>query len=376
MNPVPTIPHSLITAASVVLGALIGSFLNVCIYRLPLGLSVWSPARSYCPHCRKTIPWWENFPIVSWITLRGRCSTCKNPIHVRYLLVELLAAVLFGAGAAFLPLDPPLLLLPTFTLLGMFIVATAVDLEHMIIPDEITLGGVGAGVVFSILQPALHGSSTRLHAFGLSVLGAATGYFILWAVAELGRLALGRKRIRFQYTTPALWIRNKDEAQLIVCDEVTPWSELFVRGTENIRMGVDRGDIDGAAVSTSVALWTLNQIQIFEPPHAPKKPVDLDLVNRISLQIHWMVIPREVMGFGDVKFLAAIGAFLGWKATLFTLAAASCLAAFYALVTLLIGRCQWAAIPFGPFLAAGGLIWIINGPRILESYLQIFFLER
>lgn len=376
MNPVPTISHSLITAASVVFGALIGSFLNVCIYRLPLGLSVWSPARSYCPHCRKTIPWWENFPIVSWIILRGRCSTCKNPIHVRYLVVELLTAALFGAGAAFLPLASPLLLLPTFTLLGIFVVATAVDLEHMIIPNEITWGGVGAGVVFSILQPALQASSTRLQALGLSVLGSATGYAVLWAVVELGRLALGKKRIRFQETTPALWIRNKDEAQLTVGDEVTTWSEWFFRGTEKIRMGVAGGDIDGEAVPSSVVLWTLNQIQVFQAPHPPQKPVELDSVNRVSLQIHWIVIPREVMGFGDVKFLAAIGAFLGWKATLFTLAAASCLAAFYGLLTLLLGRRQWAAIPFGPFLAAGGLIWMMNGPRILESYLQIFFLER
>jgi leader peptidase (prepilin peptidase)/N-methyltransferase len=354
----------------------VGSFLNVCIYRLPLGLSVLYPARSYCPHCRKTILWWENIPILSWIALSGRCSACQKRIHVRYLLVELLTAILFGAAAAFLPLASPLLLLPTFTLLGMLLVATFVDLEHMLIPDEITRAGVGAGAVFSFMLPALHGSYSRLNALGFSLLGAATGYIILWTVVELGRLALGKKRIRFESLTAVSWIRNGEEAEFSVGNEMTPWSDFFFRGTETIRMGVHGGDVDGKPVQNSEVLWTLNQLQIFNSPRLYEKPVDLNLVNRISLQIRWLIFPREVMGFGDVKFLAAIGAFLGWKAALFTAAAASCLAAGYGLFVLLLGKRQWTAIPFGPYLATGALVWIVNGPKILEAYLRLLCLER
>ncbi len=371
MIPVPPIPHSLIIAASVLLGALVGSFLNVCIYRLPLGLSVRSPARSYCPHCRKTIPWWENVPVLSWILLRGRCSTCGKSIHVRYLLVEVFTAILFGCAAAFFPIADPWLLLPTFTLLGIFVVATVVDLEHMIIPDEITWGGVGAGAVFSLLLPALHGSSSRLHALSLSLLGTATGYFLLWAVVEVGRLALGRKRIAFPEPTPVLWIRNGDEAEFTVGDEMTPWGDFFFRGTEKIRMGVEGGEIDGEPFQKGEVLWTLNQIQVFQSERKLEKSVDLNLANRICFQIRWLVFPREVMGFGDVKFLAAIGAFLGWKATLFTVASGSCLAAVYGLGILLLGKREWGAIPFGPYLAAGALVWIINGPALLQAYLRL-----
>ncbi|MEI6871951.1 MAG: prepilin peptidase [Verrucomicrobiota bacterium] len=374
MNSVPTIPHSLITAASVVLGALVGSFLNVCIYRLPLGLSVRSPARSYCPHCRKTISWWENVPVLSWILLRGRCSTCQKPIPVRYLLVEAFTSILFGCTAAFLPIADPWLLLPIFTLLGIFVVATVVDLEHMIIPDEVTWGGVGAGAVFSLLLPALHGSSSHLHGLGLSLLGAATGYFLLWAVVEVGRLALGRKRIAFQEPTPVFWIRDGDEAEFTVGDEVTPWSDFFFRGTEKIRMGVEGGEIDGEPVQKGEVLWALNQIQVFESGGKLERSADLNLANRICFQIRWLVFPREVMGFGDVKFLAAIGAFLGWKATLFTVASGSCLAAVFGIVLLLLRKRQWGAIPFGPYLAAGAIVWVVNGPALLDAYLRLLSL--
>jgi leader peptidase (prepilin peptidase)/N-methyltransferase len=361
----PHIPPVVISGASAVLGALVGSFLNVCIYRLPRDLSVRTPARSYCPNCRKTIPWWENVPILSWLLLRGRCSTCKQPISPRYLLVELLTSVLFWSAALkFGPVNPTLLL-PYFVLLGILIVATFVDLEHMIIPDQITWGGVAAGAAISLAVPALHGASSASAGLAQSLLGAGAGYGLLWAVVELGRLAFGRKRTIFQDPTPAVWVRNGDEAELIIGDEMTPWGDFFFRGNEKIRMGVCTGEIDGRPVQKGEVVWTLNQLTL------PDTKLDLNQTDRVSLQIEWIVLPREAMGFGDVKFLAAIGAFLGWKATLFTVMAASLMGAFFGVFTLLIGRRGWAAIPFGPYLAAGALLWVAAGPAMIAAYWQL-----
>ncbi|MEI6712752.1 MAG: prepilin peptidase [Verrucomicrobiota bacterium] len=359
---------NVITAISAVFGALVGSFLNVCIYRLPLGLSVRTPARSYCPHCRKTIPWWENLPILSWLLLRGRCSTCKSPIHIRYLLVEVLTALLFAAAAIVIPYHSPLLLLPYFTLLGILIVATFVDLEHMIIPDEITWGGAVAGLIFSLLLPELHSAQSNTQAFLSSLLGAGFGFGSLWAIATLGRLAFGRKRMTFATPTPVRWIRNGDEAELSVGEDLSPWGDFFFRGTEKIRMGVLSGDIDGKPVMKSEALWTLNHIQFSLSTQSSAQSHDLNQIDKINLQIEWLVFPREAMGFGDVKFLAAIGSFLGWRAALFTIVAASCLGALYGLFTLLIGKRQWSAIPFGPYLATAALIWIATGPNLVAAY--------
>lgn len=376
MTPTPSLPPLLITAGSVLFGSMVGSFLNVCIYRLPRGLSVCSPARSYCPHCSKTIPWWENVPILSWLLLRGRCSRCKEAIHVRYLLVEILTALLFGAAAAFLPLVSPLLLLPIFTLLGILIVATFVDMEHMIIPDEITWGGVAAGALFAVLLPALHHATSALGGLWLSLLGAAVGYGVLWAVVELGRLVFGKKRTVFHEPTRVLWRRNGDEADLTIGADQTPWGDFFVRGTEQIRMGVRGIAIDGRAVPGTGILWTLNHMRISTPAGVGEKAVELDRVNEITLRAQWMLSPREVMGFGDVKFLAAIGAFLGWEATVFTVAAASCLGTGYGLVTLLMGKRKWPPLPFAPYLTGGAIAWIIDGPRIVEAYLQLLLPER
>lgn len=371
MNHVPPPPPILITVASVAFGAIVGSFLNVCIYRLPRGLSVHSPARSYCPHCRRTIPWWENVPILSWIILKGRCSACHAAIHVRYVLVEIVTAFLFGSSAAFLPLASALLLLPMFTLLGILVVATCVDLEHLLIPNEITWGGVCAGVLFSLFLPALHHASSPLSGLGLSLFGAATGYSVLWGVVELGRFAFGKKRLLFKTPSQVHWVRSGEQADLTVGVEITHWGDYFVRGSEEIRMGVCTLDIDGETIQGSEVQWTLNQIQILPSEKAERKVMDLNLIGRISLQAQWITLPREVMGFGDVKFLAAIGAFLGSEATIFTLAASSCFGACYFFVTLAMGRRQWSPIPFGPYLAAGATAWIVAGPDIVHAYMHL-----
>src|SRR4028119_444888 len=135
-----------------VLGAVVGSFLNVCIYRMPLDLSVNEPKRSFCPSCKKQIPWHQNLPLISWLFLRARCGNCGSRIAFRYFAVELLTALLFLAVWRSFSWDVALVY---FVFVALLITATFIDFEHFIIPDEITLGGTAAGVVACLIVPGL-----------------------------------------------------------------------------------------------------------------------------------------------------------------------------------------------------------------------------
>ena len=129
-----------------VFGATVGSFLNVCIYRLPIGTSIVWPA-SACPNCRREIEWFENIPIASWLVLRGRCRTCKHPIGAQYPIVEAITAVMFGA--AWWYYGPGLLLVSRLVFGCALIVLFAIDLEHHLLPNLITLPGIVVGFLFS-----------------------------------------------------------------------------------------------------------------------------------------------------------------------------------------------------------------------------------
>ena len=169
------------------LGAVIGSFLNVCVHRWPRDESVVRP-RSRCPQCGNPIAWYDNVPIVSWLVLRGRCRHCGNPISARYPLVELAVALIwFGAMLAFVwgdatatgPAIGEALRVAVFATILLGIALT--DAEHYIIPDEFSLGGVVIGVLLSLLP----GGITPL----ASALGAAVGFVLLWLIAVLGEKA-------------------------------------------------------------------------------------------------------------------------------------------------------------------------------------------
>lgn len=188
-------------------GACVGSFLNVVIYRLPReGLSVSKPSRSFCPHCKRPIPWLENVPILAWVALGGRCRGCKREIALRYPLVEAATAFSFAAvahlflargggsrGESWLVLATWLLLVATC------IVVTCIDLDFRIIPDQITLGGLVVGPLLSLAAPALHGDGwlfglleragweRHLAALASAAAGLAAGGGSLWLVGIAGR---------------------------------------------------------------------------------------------------------------------------------------------------------------------------------------------
>ncbi len=131
-----------------VLGAPFGSFLNVCIYRLPLGRSIVRPA-SACPHCGRTLSWYENVPILGYLALGGRCRTCRGPIAVRYPIVEALTAAMFAA--AFWWYGPSALLVSRLVFGCALIVLFAIDLEHHLLPNLVTLPGIVVGFLFSLI---------------------------------------------------------------------------------------------------------------------------------------------------------------------------------------------------------------------------------
>ncbi|HEY2842277.1 MAG TPA: prepilin peptidase, partial [Bryobacteraceae bacterium] len=131
-------------------GLLIGSFLNVCVYRLPRDLSVVHP-RSHCPVCEKQIAWYDNIPVVSYGLLGGHCRHCKAAIPLRYLIVELATGASFALCVAIL--GPTLAALKWSIFSAILITLTATDLEERILPDEFTLGGAVVGIVLAAVVP-------------------------------------------------------------------------------------------------------------------------------------------------------------------------------------------------------------------------------
>jgi leader peptidase (prepilin peptidase)/N-methyltransferase len=166
------------------LGLILGSFLNVCIYRLPVGGSVVHP-RSRCPSCEAPIAWYQNIPVVSWLALRGRCAACGVSISVRYPFVELISGLAllaswlaFGPGAAF-----PIAAFFALSMLALFFT----DYDHQLLPDAITLTGLGVGLAVSWFNPFLEGAG--LKRVWMSLAGAAIGSGLLWGFGALyGRL--------------------------------------------------------------------------------------------------------------------------------------------------------------------------------------------
>ncbi|MFA6173242.1 MAG: prepilin peptidase [Kiritimatiellales bacterium] len=177
-----------------ILGLCFGSFLNVCIYRIPIEKSVsWPP--SACPNCNGRIKWYDNIPVVSWFVLGAKCRSCKLPISVVYPVIELLTGFFFLTiwliyGFSWFT---PIYMLAVFGLL----LGTFIDLEHMILPDRITIGGMILFPVLSTLFPPLQGEATWMGGLKDSLIGLAAGFGSLWMVRELGTAALKKEAMGF-----------------------------------------------------------------------------------------------------------------------------------------------------------------------------------
>jgi leader peptidase (prepilin peptidase)/N-methyltransferase len=246
---------------SFVFGAVVGSFLNVCICRMPKDESVVSPP-SHCPRCDYQIRWYENIPLFSYILLRGKCRGCGTHISLQYPLVELLNGLL--SLALFIKFGPTLTFLALFLFCSALVVITFIDLEHQIIPDEISLSGIVIGFVFSFILP-----------------------WQTWLNSLLGILLGGGSLLLVAYSYQ--WLTGK-----------------------------------------------------------------------------------EGMGGGDIKLLAMMGAFLGWKSVLFIVFASSLIGSVVGVTMMLVQKKDSKlAIPFGPYLAFGAVLYIFFGRQLIHWYLNL-----
>jgi leader peptidase (prepilin peptidase) / N-methyltransferase len=294
-------------AAVFLFGLIFGSFLNVCIYRIPLGKSIVRP-NSACPNCGRPVRPYDNIPVLSWLLLRGRCRNCKAKISPRYLLVELLTGVMFAASYLHANswLEVLKLCIFSFLVIGLIFI----DAEHHLLPDKLTLPGFFLGLAFSLVVPV-------------------------------------------QGVSPGGWI----------LDHPVPL-QLF---------------------------WSLNALL---------GAVVGGLFIYAAGELYFRLRGIEGMGFGDVKFMAMTGSFLGMKLTLFTIFAASLLGALFGLAAMITvwrkrarrrlrsNRSQpriysrsWQSaqlilrnyeIPFGVFLGSMALASIFIGQPVMNWYMSFY----
>ena len=255
-------------------GLPIGSFLNVCIYRLPRSKSIVNPP-SHCPKCEKKIGWYDNIPLISYILLRGKCRNCKVTISPRYFFVEFITGLMFLFLMMKFGLSFDFFIFAVFTC--VLTIVTFIDFEHYLIPDVLVLPGIVLGLAVSIRNSLLANSnalffnfSYPLSAFMNSLTGACLGFLSLFIVAVLGE----------------------------------------------------------------------------------------------------MLFKKEAMGGGDLKLLAMMGAFLGWKNVLFTIFISSLVGSVIGITLIILkkkGKKEY--MPYGPYLALAGIISIFWGDILIAKFL-------
>jgi leader peptidase (prepilin peptidase)/N-methyltransferase len=358
------VPFHFWTMCFFALGCIVGSFLNVCIYRMPLGLSVVTPP-SHCPHCKYAIPFYLNVPLVTWLALRGRCKNCGAEISPRYFIVELLTGAAFLScwlkfGEVNLPLPTLALALVYSIFLAGLICATFIDFEHFIIPDEITLGGMVAGFVASFFLPSLHGAKTIAAGMIQSALGIVVGTGIVYAIVRVGKLLLGRQKIKLPEGTKIIF----SETCLHLPDKEIPYEELFYRKSDTIVLQartvelIDRS-YENVTVRLSPAALKIGGEKI--------TPEDVPYLEAVGAEI---ILPREAMGLGDVKFMGAIGAFIGWQGAVFTLFLSAFIGlAVYVPLILAKRSALSSRLPYGPYIALAAAIWIFCGKKLAAAFL-------
>ncbi len=335
-------------------GCMVGSFLNVCIHRLPLDQSVVSPP-SHCPHCKYSIPWYLNVPLFTWLWLGGKCANCKATISVRYFIIELLTGVAFLACWLRFGEQSPLAALVWCTVLAGFIVGTATDFEHLIIPDQITLGGIVVGVVLSFLVPEIHNTASRVEAMKDSFIGLALGGGLLYAVVRGGKLVFGRQQIDIPKDSKIIF----GEDALYLPDRVIPYEDVFYRSSDKITLHSDHLELaDRCYWNADIEISLLaGKLRVNDEDLDPEKEPYM------SLQADTIDLPREAMGLGDVKLMAAIGAFTGWAGVLFTLTISSVLGAAVGLTL------RQTRLAYVPYISAAAVIWIFFGKDLVTLWL-------
>lgn len=367
-----------------VLGALVGSFGNVVVHRLPRRESIVFPG-SHCPSCQHRLGPLELVPIVSFLALGGRCRSCGAPIGWRYPLVEAAMTALFVALVLrWPPVAWGLAALPLAVVLAMLLMAAVIDLDHYTLPDALTLPALALAVVGSLLYAP--GSSLPTPRGALA--GAAVGAGALVLINRLGALVLRR----FADTRERLWPVSLDQANLAaVAGALAGWQiglvvgaasvvlNLVTRRTVRIPEGPLYGLWAAALVLSTTGLTVL-------PAAALGGSVAAAGAWAVAGAFYWWLrdamtgAPADeaadeaddepvAMGFGDVKLAAVLGALLGWEAFLVGLLLAVVLGAVGGVAARLAGGDR--VVPFGPALLVGGVLALFLGHDLLSWYLGL-----
>ncbi|HSG32254.1 MAG TPA: prepilin peptidase [Thermodesulfobacteriota bacterium] len=277
-------PNTILLIFSFIFGAAVGSFLNVCIYRLPNDISLVFPS-SHCTSCKKPIPFYHNIPIISYLVLGGRCYNCKEKYSWDYPLVEFLAGLL--SLLLFIKYGPTINFVFLFIFVMSLIVITFIDLEHMIIPNVISYPGVVVGLIYSAL---------------------ITDYDSL-------RFLLDNLHYNFLYI-------------LYVLDEVRIFSSVF-------------GAFIGAGSLLLIGFAYKN------------------------------VRKMDGLGLGDVKLMAMVGAFLGWRSIIFVALISSLIGTIIGIGIMLRNKGDLKyAIPFGPFISFAATLYCFCGDLSLDYFID------
>jgi leader peptidase (prepilin peptidase)/N-methyltransferase len=359
------VPFHFWSAVFFIFGSMVGSFLNVCIYRMPRDMSVIHPG-SHCPNCNYHIPWFLNMPLITWVYLRGKCANCKAPISARYVLVELLTGLAFLAAWLNFGHRSIGLALVACLILAAFIVSIFIDVEHLIIPDEITIGGIFAGFILSAFVPQLQGTADRAQALKLSAIGIAIGGGLVYLILRGGKMAFGKERLEFPPDSKIVFTENS----LQLPDKELAYEEIFYRKTDFIQLFGKTIELSDRCYWQASLKLTPERLQIGEETFNPEE------VNHMEVVTSEIVLPREAMGFGDVKFMAAIGAFFGWEGAIFALMWSAVIGTVIVLCSVMLRRRDWGTkIPYGPYIALAAAIWLFLPPhmqQIWNEYLGVF----
>lgn len=362
----PPLDHWVWMMPAMVIGACIGSFLNVVIYRIPLGMSVKNPKRSFCPICKNQLSVWQNFPILSWLFLRGKCVHCSAPIPFRYIAVEILTAGLFGWVWHVFPPEAAVFL---WVLVGLLIAITFIDAEYLIIPTNLTWAGSGIGLIASAVYPSLSAIAGNQLTWQEGLISAGMGWVVgfvgLWLVVELGKKAFGKRTMNFD--SEVEWCLKEPEAdhesmRFVIDGEEIAWWDIFARKTDRLVVDAASIVVDDEETGAGQLIIRETEIELADGRHFA-----LEKLVSLRGRAKSVVIPREAMGMGDVHLLAMIGAFFGWSGVFFSLFGASLFAIFAAL----IGRIGFGKqLPFGPFIAMGAVAWMFGGWQLWRMYLD------
>lgn len=369
----PPLDHWIWLVPALAIGCCIGSFLNVVIYRVPLGMSVNDPQRSFCPKCKYHFPIWLNLPVISWLWLRGRCANCRESISFRYPAVELLTGLLFMAVWWAVPVQAVLFL---WVMVALLVAISFIDADHLIIPTSMTWAGTAVGVVASVVWPRLPMMGgpvagdwgqviiDRWDGLIQSGIGFGVGFFGLWGVVNIGKMAFGRKQM--DYERPEAWHLKEPENDVdpllfLIKDEQIAWWDIFNRPTDRLTIECAEILVDGQGQGGGTLIIREQEIEL--PDGSRRSIGDMRSLEGTATRV---VIPREAMGFGDVHLMGMIGAFFGWSGVVFSLFGASLLA----LVAAIFGRIGFGRqLPFGPFLAMAALAWLWGGWKLWQWYM-------